>query len=154
MAEITFREANNSDIPFLTSSWLKSYRDAPAVRGVPNKVYYYFHHKVLEELISRGMVLVLHYEHTPDQILGWVCYETYDSAMLLHYMYIKKSFRGFGLARKVLEEILDRENPPVVLYTHKTTDIFPIERKLRDKGWVFHPYMLWTSMPEGWENND
>lgn len=154
MSDIMLRAAKPSDVPFLTSTWLKSYRDAPAVRGVPNRVYYYYHHKVLEALLTRCTVMVACYDHTPDQILGYVCAELFDSALVVHYVYTKQTFRGFGVARKLVKHLIDAEKPPAVLYTHKTKDVFPIERKMKGEGWIFHPYMLWVSLPEKWEDEE
>lgn len=151
MQDLVLRAAKLSDINFLTSSWLRSYRNAPAVSGVPNSTYYYYHHKVLEELLTRCTVMVACFPDRPDQILGYVCAEKFDAGLVIHYLYVKKTFRNFGIARKLVDHLVEAEKPPKILYTHKTRDMFPIERKLRDNGWEFHPYLLWVSLPERWE---
>ena len=148
----TFRAAGVEDIAFLTNSWLESYRHAPSVRGVPNKVYYYYHHKLLEELLTRCTVLICCYPDNPNQILGYVCAELYDTALVIHYVYVKKTFRKFGIAKSLVNHLLETEKPPSVLFTHKTKDIFPIEKNLRKEGWIYHPYILWVSLPEKWES--
>lgn len=151
MTEPIFRKAVEDDIPFLTNSWLESYRHSPQIRGVPNSVYFYYHHKVLEELLTRCTVLVCCYPDRPSQILGYICAELFDTALVVHYVYVKKTFRKLGIGKSLVQEILNTEKPPAVLYTHKTKDMFPIEKKLRQQGWIHHPYMLWVSLPKGWE---
>ena len=151
MTQPIIRQARVSDIQFLTSSWLKSYRNAAAVRGVPNSVYFFYHHKLLEELLSRCTVLIYCYPDNQDQILGYVCAEVFDSALVVHYAYVKKTFRRLGIAKALIKHLVETEEPPAVLYTHKTKDIYPLERDLKEKGWLFHPYMLWVSLPDKWE---
>ncbi len=152
MASIVLRKAKEADIPYLTSHWLKAYRNAPAVRGVPNKVYFYYHHKVLEELLRRATTVIACYEDMQDHILGFACFEKFDSALVLHFVEVRESSREMKVAKFIVKEILEAEGEMPVVYTHKTPDIFPIERKLKDMGWIYHPYLLWTSMPEGWED--
>ena len=55
---IELRRARKSDIPFITSSWLKSNRYGYLPQSIPNTVYYHQHHKILEEVIPRSVVLV------------------------------------------------------------------------------------------------
>ena len=56
---INLREAQDQDVPFITNSWLKSYRHGGAMtKHVPNDIYYAQHHSVLERILPRGVVVV------------------------------------------------------------------------------------------------
>lgn len=139
-----------SDIPFVTNSWLKSYRDAFAVAGIPNRLYYYYHHKVLEHLLPRSVVVVACSEDDSDQILGWIAAEMLENQVLvIHYCYVKSTFRGLGIASMLVDTLLKSEAPSAVMYTHRTKSSSAIERT---KEWVYHPYLVWLSLPEGWES--
>lgn len=152
-SEIQFRRATRRDVPFITSSWLKSYRDGYAVRGIPNNIYYYNQHKILEVLLPRAIVLVACNAEDPDQILAWCCAEVMDTALVLHYLYVKHPFRGFGLSRKLTEMLLASEKPPIVMYTHKTLVAKNIlKEKARD--WVYNPFLLFTTLPDGWNREE
>lgn len=154
MEEVQIRQAKKSDIPFITNSWLHSFRNGPFVRGCPNRVYYYYQHKILEELLPRGVVLVVCNAQDPDQILGWCCAETFKSALVLHYIYIKHPFRGWKLANKLINFLLEAEKPPAVFYTHKTRAMYGVEEKLKQKNWLYNPYLLYTTLPTGWEDQN
>lgn len=150
MESIQLRKATRRDIPFITSGWLKSFRNAPFVRGVPNTVYYYHHHKLLETLIPRSTVLVACNAEDTDQLVGFICYETFKEGVLIHYVYVKQTLRKVGIAKKMFETAV--EGAPLIQYTAKTYPIFDMEERLKERGAVYNPYSLYTSLPEGWEN--
>jgi len=144
---VEIRRARKSDIPFITSSWLKSNRYGYMVQSVPNTAYYYQHHKILEQVIPRSVVLVACNHEDPDQILGWMCAEVVDTAMVLHYVYVKKSFRKFGLATRLVETMRKVEDPPAIMTTHSNREVRDI---LEDKEIMYNPYLLFANLPEGW----
>lgn len=150
---VQIRRATKRDIPFITSSWLKSFRDGYFARGIPNTTYYYHHHRILEQLLPRGITLVVCNEEDPDQILGWCNAEVVDTALVLHYVYIKHPFRKFGLAKRVVELLLETEKPPAVIYTHKTPTASKI-MKDRDFNWIYNPYLLFNTLPDDWLKDD
>jgi hypothetical protein len=55
--EVKLRELEASDIPFVYNSWLHSYRSSPAVRNIPNSVYYAEHHAVIERILASGRLI-------------------------------------------------------------------------------------------------
>lgn len=150
MSDIEIRKATRRDIPLITSSWLKSFRDGLFSRGIPNNIYYYNHHKILEELIPRSTVLVSCNGEDSDQILGWCCYEVVDTAVVLHYLYVKHPFRGFRVAESLVGSILSKEQPPAVMYTHSTRAASKII-KTKNLDWIYNPYLGFQSLPKGWE---
>lgn len=62
----------------------------------------------------RCRLLVLCFESTPDQILGWIAFEAPN---VLHYVYVKQPFRRRGLATFLLNAA-DLSYP--IKATHKT----------------------------------
>lgn len=146
---VRIRRATKRDIPFITNSWLRSLRNAPQVQGIPNNTYYYQHHKLLEQLIPRSVVLVICNENDEDQILGWCCAEVVDTALVVHYVYIKHPFRKLGLATRLVKLLEESEQPPAIMHTHMTE----IGRRIvKEKDWVFNPYLAWTKLPEDWNH--
>ncbi len=148
---IQIRKAQRSDVPFITSSWLKSNRDGFMVRSVPNTVYYHQHHKILEAIMPNGIVIVACNEEDPDQILGWCCAEVVDTALVIHYIYIKQPFRKFGIATKLVTLLEETEKPPAVMVTHSNPMVRPL---IKDKGWVYNPYLLFSSLPDDWNHEE
>lgn len=158
---ILMRPARASDIPMITHSWLTSFRGEESKgkgrkfhrgglgsEGIPNRFFYYYHHKVLESLIPNSIVMVACLENSPDTILGWVCAQVVDTALVVHYAYTKYAFRKYGIARRLLKEIIDTEKPPAVFCTH----LMPhLKRKVREMGWLYNPYLLYMALPLGWQ---
>tara|TARA_E500000331_G_scaffold265443_1_gene256654 strand:- start:342 stop:815 length:474 start_codon:yes stop_codon:yes gene_type:complete len=148
---IELRRARKSDIPFITSSWLKSNRYGYLPQSIPNTVYYHQHHKILEEVIPRSVVLVACNHEDPDQILGWMCAEVVDTAMVIHYVYIKKTFRKFGLAKRLVETMAEVEKPPAFMCTHSNREVRDIVERHKI---IYNPYLLFDKLPEGWSTDD
>jgi hypothetical protein len=148
---VLVRKAQRSDIPFITSSWLRSNREGFFVRSVGNTVYYHQHHKILEQLLPRSVVLVACNEDDPDQILSWICAEVVDTALVIHYIYTKKPFRKFGLAKRLVNLLEESESPPAIMVTHSNPSMRPL---LREKNIIYNPYLLFSSLPDDWNKED
>lgn len=143
---IQLRRARKSDLPFISSSWLQSYRDAPAVDGCPNGVYYHDQHQLLERLLQRSVVLVAVDEQDPDQIAGWVCAEVLNGpALVLHYIYVKHAMRKFGVAKRMVATLVAAEQPAAVFYTHRTKRAASILRKRKEI--IYRPSLAHVQLP-------
>ncbi len=160
--EILLRRGENGDVPFITSSWLKSFRDAPSVAGVPNTAYYYYQHKILEEILPDAEVWVACNVDRHDQALGWICAFPAKEALILHYCYVKQPFRRLGVAEMLFRHLRRRFPGGEVMFTHKSPLFWKrakngeesFFKKARKRGFVYNPFLLYTTLPEGWEKND
>lgn len=167
--EIAVRYANELDIDFITSSWLKSFRDGYFNATVGNDVYFNQHHKILERLIPQSVVLVACNANQPSQIFGWMCFQVVDRHLVLHYVYVKDFFRKMGVARRLFNYVMASDELDLiknrVLTTHQTFKSKNFIKGDRKRGmraygdrhpehpitWLYNPYMLFWSLPEGWE---
>lgn len=159
---ILLRPARNTDVPLITSSWLQSFRGSDAKgkkrfrrggyfqEGVPNRFYYYYHQKVLETIVPNSIVLVACLEESPDTILGWCCAQVVDTALIFHYVYVKGGFRKFGIAKRLVNALLESEKPPAVFVSHLVPTL---KGRIKDMGWMYNPYLLFMKLPLGWQNS-
>lgn len=131
----TIREAVEADIPFIFNSWLKSYRGSAATKTISNAVYYQFQHKLIESLLRRCTVLVLCEAGDTNQLLGYLVFETVEGIPVLHYCYIKHSFRKLSLCNKLLQQI---DLSKGAFYTHETPNSM---RMCAKKGLIYNPYL-------------
>lgn len=155
MSTPLIRRAITRDVPHITSTWLRCYRHAPFVQGIPNTVYFYNHHKILEEVLPRSMVLVACNPDNPDDIYGWCCYEMTSNAAIVHFVYVKTQHRRQRIAHRLVEMIEGHENPSAYVYTHRTPLVKKILREAQlPKSWVYNPYTLFDSLPEGWSSDE
>ncbi len=98
-----------SDESFIYSSWLESYRDSPAVRGVSNTSYYKAMHAIIEGALKNGAVLIASSEEDPDLIYGYVSF----TIGAINYIYVKHAFRGFGVGKALEAAALTGQALPI-----------------------------------------
>jgi GNAT superfamily N-acetyltransferase len=103
------RAAHQSDVPFLTSTWLKSARDAFHYRGIPNTVYYDNMHFILEQVLPRATVLVACDPDAVNVVYGYVVGEVIDGCLTIHYCYVKKAWRRMGILSLLFRRLLEHE---------------------------------------------
>lgn len=134
---IRIRNINEEDVSFVFNSWLKSYRFSSFAKSIRNEIYFTNHHKLLEKIIARGTNYVACNKDDPGQIYGYIVGEEVDGFLVVHYVYVKHTFRNMGIAKLLLDQI--GYNPETAsLFTHLTD----IANKLAAKyNFVYHPYL-------------
>jgi hypothetical protein len=135
---LIIRDASAEDVPFIFSSWLKSFRNGAMCRHVDNTIYYAEHHKVCEKLMKRCKILIAADANDVANILGWICYEEIDGIFTLHYAYTKHTFRGLGVLRQIFNSIKHDFNTAGI-HTHMTEAFKSLAYKYN---LVYHPYVL------------
>lgn len=144
----------DSDIPFITNSWLKSYREE--MRFVGNDVYYANHHALIERLweAPECVWLVACWPKDPRFIMGWLCAEASDKGPIIHYAYVRHSaaeaenLRRLGIATRMVETFTEGQTFDRVWYTHSTV---AARAALRGRmavqpgapGWEYNPYLAY-----------
>lgn len=144
---VVVRVATPRDVPFVTSSWLKSFRKT-APRMDP-RVYTYWHHRVLEALIPQSLGLVACDETDPDRIYGFGFAARDASMLVVHYIYVRGGYRGQGIGSAIVREWLDRYRPTSVVWTHETDAGRDFARHWRaempEMPAIFNPYVGWLA---------
>lgn len=134
---ITFRPATEDDLPFFYSATLQShFYSSDSTHNVLSSDYYAGHKKVLQRLLRRAPLTIACDQEDQKVIMGF-CLTNADT---LHYMYVKRPFRRFGVARMLLKTCgisLDS-----CVCTHWTDDMTEIWREKRYPGLVYNPYLL------------
>jgi hypothetical protein len=99
MSELSVRPANQSDIPFIFATWLKSYRDSKFAELIDSKTYFAAHHALIEILLAKSTVLIAFPTNQPNVICGW----SVTQPNLIHYVYTKSAFQKLGVATSLLK---------------------------------------------------
>jgi hypothetical protein len=105
--DVSYRGLNDdTDLNFVYDSWIRSYK----VKLSPNsfndeeREYKAKMRKRIDDLISRGaMFQVACDPEEPSTIFGWCCFTVIGDVPVLHYVYVKKPFRGQHIVRRLLE---------------------------------------------------
>ena len=141
-----FRPYSKDDIPFLQNSWGTSYyKGALYSRHIDPTEFHKRHRPIRENFFDKPNTAVICCVACEDEtiILGWIAVETIHNSdsILLHYMYVKQSFKGEGIARELLTRAVG--NKPV-LFTHITERASKIIRskRLEMNHFYFAPHLI------------
>lgn len=142
------RQVRPEDIDFITSSWLQSYRTGGCmVESVPNSIYFRQHHRLLEKLIPESVVLIACNDEDDEQIFGWICAQIVDNFLCIHYLYVKDSFRRFGIAEELVRLLMQTQpvDQTLILTTHQTRKVRAMQtsdRQIKKVRIQYSPYLL------------
>lgn len=135
---IRFRKAEQSDVSFIFNSWLKSFRSSRFASTLTSTIYFQEHHKVLERILSLSDIDIAYVEGDPNTIIGYICHAVSCNIFILHYAYVKHTFRGLGIFKALLEEA--QHDPQYAgVYTHHTK---AMEKQAPKLNMIHHPYLL------------
>lgn len=124
---VQIRKGRATDVPFVISSWLKSYN--AWLKPVEREAGYWQAHKyVIAALLERATLYIAASDHNDDIIYGWACLEDGDPAVI-HYVYVKAPYRRAGIARSLLEPHCNGS----VVMTHVTKP--ELLRLAKSMGW-------------------
>ena len=102
MEEIVIREFRTEDIPFITNSWLTSFRDQSFfTRDIPKHIYFKCHGELASRILQRhtSLTLVAASKEDSDIIIGYLVTEKTRGYDIVHYVYVKRAFNGLGICK-------------------------------------------------------
>lgn len=88
------RPATAEDLIFIRSSWKTDFWKVHARKSMSHKVYAQGQSARIARLLLRSTALVAYFPQVPDEVLGWAVFE----GDVLHYVYVKSSYRRVGIA--------------------------------------------------------
>jgi len=118
------RHLDDTAIPFILNSWLKSHRWSDK----DNPDYYRVAAPKIKTLLKTNRVMVAALAEEPDCFVGWVC----GKRAKLHYVYVKSAFRRDGVAKALIEKVCGHYGT----YTHKSRNI-AFMRCIDEKGYEY-----------------
>lgn len=125
---LAIRAATPADMGFVHHAWRASFFEASlAVRGADREHYRAEMERVVARLCKSGEVRVACDPKDADTVVAFAAFTRRGDVAELHYIYVKKDFRGHGIARDLLRDV------KVTSYTFKTPAVRP------PKGWAFTP---------------
>lgn len=111
------RPMADTDRSFVIAAWLNNYRrESYFAARVTDKVFFYHHHAIVERLLARSRVLIACDPSDENEIVGYIVWEP----GVLHWVYVKKAFRKFGIGRSLLSATDLPDDLAGVHITHPT----------------------------------
>ena len=123
------RAARAEDMAFISNAWIWSYYEGtPAFRGIADKDHFRLEMtKTIRRICDNAEVRVACDPSDEDTLVGFCAF----GLGTLHYVYVKRDFRGMGVARTLLEGV------PIKAYSFRTANAKP------RAGWRFTPRFTW-----------
>jgi len=118
---LIYRPYGEDDIPFIRSSWANSYyKGCTDHKAVATEDFHSFHRPLQDRFFKKptATVIIAHEESEPDIIIGWIAVEVISTHLLVHYVYIKNTFKGENLLKGIIERVNTKRRP--VIITHLT----------------------------------
>lgn len=138
------RPAIPSDIPFIYSTWLKSFKyDSALGKSMRKSVFFESYREVIDNILDQSSVAVACMQDDPNVIIGYAVYEAYSmfDCNILHYAFVKESFRGLKVATSLLR-IIDNKKP--TKYTHLTSKFKLLTcNSLLFASFIYNPFLLY-----------
>ncbi len=134
------REPKASDIPFIYDAWTKCYKHGSSLGKSCKSPLFFDEYKrvidhILQDPLTSGYVACLPEEQ--DVIIGYSVFEFISH--ILHWVFVKESFRDFGVARSLIPNEFFKA--PKIYCTHKTFYVEPIFRN--NPNLEFNPFLLY-----------
>lgn len=109
------------DMPFIYSSWLKSYSKHEDSVRMRKSTYFRYYKKVLDAILMSNKILIACNPDDAGQVYGYIVYNEDAHKELgvtvLHYVYVKYTFRKLGIARYLLNQIEDNLGTGLIVCT-------------------------------------
>ena len=138
--DVMIRKAVPADVSFLFSSWLKSYRDSKFGESITTTIYYTEHHKVVERLLKTCEVYVACNPKDQTELFGYICGERVENILVIHYAYVKHTYRQLGLGKMLLNQFSHTPDAAAI-FTHNTKAADRLAKKFN---FVYSPYLALT----------
>lgn len=114
---LVYRPYYENDIAFIRSSWSNSYfKGCRHHKTVTPEEFHKFHRPLIDRFFDRptATIIVVHGESEPDTIIGWIAVEILSTHLLIHYVYIKNTFKHEKLLQKIIRKV-NAKNQPVFI---------------------------------------
>lgn len=96
---LIIRPATDEDRPFIYQTWLRTFKHSAIPRiQCDGRIYFEGQTKLIASLLLRSNVLVACDPEYPSVVYGYCVQE----GRTLHWVYVKRVFRRFGVARALL----------------------------------------------------
>lgn len=113
------RSPHPTDLPFILNSFTESYKDSK-YNPIYGMAYFYYFRLLLNKLISKSLITIICNPDDINQIYGYAIYQIKDDKLIIHWIYIKYTFRKLGLAKYLYNILLNMVKDKEITITLKS----------------------------------
>lgn len=133
MSIYTLRPANGTELNFILSSWIRSFKRSSFASKIPWDIYKERQDAAIKSIMVSGAEFTVACNPEDEsQAFGWISYHRTPSLPVIHYIYVKEPFRRFKIATGLIASVGND-----FIYTHLTSGF---ERMKREG--VYDPYLF------------
>lgn len=107
---------------FIFNSWLENWRYSDECKRMSNDVYYRRFKAIIAELLTTSLIVIAFNPEDEDQVYGYICYKKIEDIFVLHYAYVKFTYRRQKLFHRMLREVTDPAGPMMCSFANKFYD--------------------------------
>lgn len=138
MNEVEIREGIQSDQLFIKTTWAKGlYYGNDWFKEIEKNIFFDRYPKIIQDKLDSKSIHVLCacMKGDPEIVFSFLIYSLVDQdSKIIHWIFTKKGFRKFGLAKKLIEH----DQKKVMGVSHLTK----IGRSIKPKEWIFNPFFF------------
>lgn len=127
-----FDSPSADEFPFIFDSWARSFRKSPWAGCIPNHLYDQVSRADSAGIIDRGARVIVATSALPDGTRRVMGYSVSEPGVL-HWLFVKRDYRGMGLGRRILAETTRAWPAGPWTYTHRTR----ASQRFLAAGWVW-----------------
>lgn len=137
---VLLREHTPDDLGFIVDAWMKNYQKSGEVEDLTPDLYCPAQRAQINRFLRAGGAVLAVNVADPTQLFGFVAFERDETARVavVHYVYVKKTFRGLGLGKQLVERAV--QGVDARFYTHRAPKRAD-EHVLRRAGAKFNPFL-------------
>lgn len=125
MQLINFRPFKDGDMNFVLNSWLESHRDSNEAYYISNPLYFEKFQNIIRNIIADSDIEVVVNPENYNQIYGYICHKRIDDINIVHYAYVKYTWRKLGIFRRMMAKF----NNDAVVATFAPRDFDELRKK-------------------------
>ena len=122
------RDGTKDDLNFITNSWLKSARENVTEFSnfrIDGTLFWPSMKVIIDKALKRCLVRVAADSADQNHIIGYIVFDPYAEIRIIHWIYVKSTFRRFKVARALLTEtLLDQQSFQVAYNTAAADKLF------------------------------
>lgn len=106
MSIYTLRPANGTELNFILSSWVRSFKRSTFAAKIPWDIYKERHDAAIKSIMVSGAEFTVACNPEDEsQAFGWISFHRTPSMPVIHYVYVKEPFRRFKIATGLIQSV-------------------------------------------------
>ena len=93
-----------TDQNFVKKTWINNYQRSQFAIKINPAIYKKYQSVLIENAIGDSYVLIAAHNEIEDEILGFVVVEPLQHICCVHYLFVKKSYRKFGIGTELMRQ--------------------------------------------------